>query len=229
MNAFDLRLAGELERAVTDLSAQADVIVLRGAGGNFSVGGDYKELGRLRVDGPAAVRRLLDAFAAACDAIAAAPVPVVAAVEGYALAGGFELLQSCDVVIVRDDARLGDYHVNSAMVPAGGGSVRLPRLVGRQRAMAHILTGEWITGAEAVAWGLAHRVADANEFESAVQQVAERLAGSDRSTLARVKALVHDGLALPLSEGLELERQAAVEHLTREDAMDRFGEWAARR
>jgi enoyl-CoA hydratase/carnithine racemase len=218
MNAITVELAGD-----------ARVLVIRGAGGNFSVGGDYKELARLRAGGAGAMRRLFAGFAGACAAIAAAPVPVVAAVEGYALAGGFELLQVCDVVIVRADAQLADNHVNFGMLPGGGGSQRLARIVGRQRAMAHILTGERISGTQAAAWGLAHRAVGADELEDAVQDVAQRLAGHGRATLARVKALVRDGLGMDLQDGLEMEARAVVDHLMREGAMSRFSERGARR
>jgi enoyl-CoA hydratase/carnithine racemase len=222
MNAITVALARALREAIVDLSDEARVVVIRGAGGNFSVGGDYKELTRLREDGRDAMRELFGAFAAACSAIATAPIPIVAAVEGYAVAGGFELLQVCDVVIVRDDAQLGDNHINFAMLPGGGGSQRLARIVGRQRAMAHILTGERITGAQAVAWGLAHRATSEDEFEATVDAVADELAGKDRLTLARAKALVNDGLSMALSAGLALESRAVLDHLSRDGAMDRF-------
>jgi enoyl-CoA hydratase/carnithine racemase len=228
LNAITVALARELEMAVVELAELARVIVLRGAGGNFCVGGDYKELARLRQQGREAMRELFDAFAGACTAIARVPVPVVAAVEGYALAGGFELVQVCDVVIVRDDAKLADHHINFGMVPGGGGSQRLPRLVGRQRAMAHILTGERITGAEAARWGLAHRAVGADEFEAAVRDVALRLIGNDRDAMARAKALVNDGLGVSLSAGLALEARAVLEQLSRDDAMDHFNARGAR-
>jgi enoyl-CoA hydratase/carnithine racemase len=229
INAVTIELAERLAAAVRELPAQADVIVLSGAGGNFSVGGDYRELLALRREGPAATRRLFDAFGDACRAIVEAPVPVVAAVEGYALAGGFELLQVCDVTIVRDDARLADNHVNFGMLPGGGGSQRLPRIVGRQRALGHILTGEQISGSEAAAWGLVYRAVDAAGFEQEVASVTRRLAGHDRETLARCKRLMLDGLSPSLQAGLGRETDAIVAHLQRDGAMDRFTERGERR
>jgi enoyl-CoA hydratase len=138
---------------------------------------------------------------------------VVAAVEGYAMAGGFELMQAGDIVIVRDDAKIADNHSNFGQVPGGGGSQRLPRLVGRQRALAHILTGGRLSGTEAVAWGLAYRSVPAERFDAAVDELAERLAGKSRAALARTKRLVYEGLRRPLAEGLALERQAVLDHL----------------
>jgi enoyl-CoA hydratase/carnithine racemase len=229
MNAVTVELAQQLERAVRELAPDVAAILVRGAGGNFSVGGDFKQLQALHAEGPDATRRLFEAFAAARDAIAAAPVPVVAAVEGSALAGGFELVQVCDVVVARDDAQLADNHVNFGMLPGGGGSQLLPRRVGRQRALSHILTGERISGTQAAAWGLAHRAVPAERFEAAVEDVLARLAARDRDTLSRAKALVNEGLELPLADALALEARAVSDHLARADALDRFTDRGARR
>lgn len=228
MNAVTIALCEQLEQALRALPEQADAIVLSGAGGNFCAGGDYHELRDLREQGPAAMRRLFDAFGGVCRAIEDAPVPVVAAVEGYATAGGFELLQVCDLAIVRSDAQLADNHVNFGMLPAGGGSQRLARIVGRQRALGHILTGERISGAEAAAWGLAYRAVEPDAFEREVTRIAQRLAARDRETLTRAKRLVLDGLGGPLDAGLARETDAVVAHLQRAGAMDRFTTRGAR-
>jgi enoyl-CoA hydratase/carnithine racemase len=212
-NAVTVELGRALRDALVDLAARSRVLVVRGAGGHFSAGGDFTEVSRLRAEGPDALRPLFENFGAACAVIGELDVPVVAAVEGYALAGGFELMQSCDVVVVRDDARIADNHLNFGQVPGGGSSQRLPRLVGPQRALAHILTGDRLSGRDAFAWGLAHRVASAEEFETVLDGVVDGLAGKDPAALARAKHLVRDGLELPLAEGLAMERAAVVEHL----------------
>lgn len=222
MNAVTVALATELEAALRAAPDSADVIVIRGAGGNFSAGGDFKELQRLQAEGPDAMRGLFEAFGRATGCIAELPVPVIAAVEGIAMAGGFELMQACDIVLVTDDAKLADNHANFAMVPGGGGSQRLPRLIGRQRALAHILTGERLRGADAVTLGLAYRAVPATELDAAVATLVARLLEQDRTALARTKELVYDGLALPLADGLALERRVVVEHLTSQDAMAAF-------
>ena len=159
MNAITVELARALETRCGSWRREVRVIVIRGAGGNFCAGGDFDEVQRLTADGEAGLAELFAAFAGACDAIGEVPVPVVAAVEGYAMAGGFELIQAVDVAIVREDAVLGDNHLRHGMVPGGGGSQRLPRIVGSQRALGHILCGDRISGREAVAWGLAYRAA----------------------------------------------------------------------
>jgi enoyl-CoA hydratase/carnithine racemase len=218
MNAITVELGRQLEAALTELAASVTVIVIRGAGGNFSVGGDFREVERLRARGPLALTPLFANFGRACSVIATLPVPVIAAVEGYAMAGGFELMQSCDIALVRADAKIADNHANFGQVPGGGGSQRLPRLAGRQRALGHILSGDRLSGADAVAWGLAYRSFSAEEFDNGVQTFAERLAGKDREALGKIKRLVHDGLRLPLEDGLALEMATVVEHITGESA-----------
>jgi enoyl-CoA hydratase/carnithine racemase len=212
-NAITLALAAGLRDALAGAAERADVIVIRGAGGHFCAGGDFHEVARLRAQGPEALRPLFETFIGACELIAELPVPVVAAVEGYAMAGGFELVQSVDIALVRDDAVLADNHANFGMIPGGGGSQRLPRLVGTPRALGHMLTGERLSGAEAAAWGLVHRSVPAAEFEAALAALVANLAGKDRSALARIKHLVRAGLRGPLADGLAMEVEATLAHL----------------
>ena len=213
LNAITVALAADLEAGLRHLAGRAAVIVVRGAGGHFSAGGDVGEVARLRAEGPAALAVLFERFGAALATIAALDVPVVAAVEGFAMAGGFELAQACDIVIVADDAVLADTHLKFGQIPGGGGSQRLPRLVGRQRAAAHILTGDRLSGAEAVEWGLAYRSVPAAELEAAARSLAERLASRSPAALARAKRLLVGGLELPLADGLAWERAEVVDHI----------------
>lgn len=214
-NAINVALGRQLELALRELAAEegVHVIVIRGAGGNFSVGGDFRELESLRARGPAALAPLFENFGRACAAIAELPVPVVAAVEGYAMAGGFELMQASDIALVRADAKLADNHANFGQVPGGGSSQRLPRLAGRQRALGHILSGERLSGAQAADWGLAYRSFPPGEFDAGVEEFARRIAAKDRDALAKIKRLIYDGLRMPLADGLAMERAAVVEHV----------------
>jgi enoyl-CoA hydratase/carnithine racemase len=213
-NAITTELARALEQALVDIAEDVNVIVIRGAGGNFSVGGDFKELERLRAQGEQAMHELFESFGRACAVIEQLPVPVIAAVEGYALAGGFELMQACDLAVACEESRIGDNHSNFSQVPGGGSSQRLPRLVGRQRALGLILTGDHLSGTEAVAWGLAYRAAPAAEFEATVTQLATWIAGKSREALSRAKRLVYGGLELALTDGLALEVKTVLEHLS---------------
>lgn len=213
LNAITVALAEGLEAAVRDLAPQVDVIVVRGAGGSFCVGGDVPELDRLRAEGREATASLFVAFRRALAAIADVPVPVVAAVEGHAVAGGFELVQAVDVAIVRDDARLADVHARFGQVPGGGSTQRLPRLLGRPRAMGLILTGETISGRQAAEWGLVYRSVPAEAFEQQVTALAERLSAGSPAALAASKRLVRAAGELSLQQGLDAELETVLDHL----------------
>lgn len=218
MNAITVALGEQLEIALRTLAPTVRVIVLRGAGGNFSVGGDFHELQRLRGQGRDAMSELFANFGRACSTIAELDVPVIAAVEGYAMAGGFELMQAADIALVHEKATLADTHSNHGMVPGGGSTQRLPRLVGRQRALAHILTGDRLSADQAVAWGLAYCALPADTFDAEVDTFAAALADKDPAALARSKRLVYEGLRSPLEQGLVMELHTVLDHLGEESS-----------
>ncbi len=214
-NAVTTALAAGLRRAIADVGHRPDVrvIVLSGAGGHFCSGGDFDEVTALSARGVDALRGLFDEFGEACAAIGDVPVPVIAAVAGDAMAGGFELLQASDIVLVSVSARISDNHIRFGMIPGGGGSQRLPRLVGTQRALGHMLSGDRIDGAQAVAWGLAYEMYADDEFADRTEQFARRIASFDPVAVGRIKQLVRSGLTGPLDEGLAAETDAVVDHI----------------
>ena len=217
LNAVNIELALGLQQALLTLGSDAaiKVILIRGAAGNFCAGGDFAEVERLRGGGPVALSSLFEVFRAACDAITVAEVPVVAAVEGVAAAGGFELLQAADIVLVSDDARIADNHIRFGMIPGGGSTQRLPRLVGAQQAMGLLLSGDRLSGTDAVRLGLAYRSFAPPEFDEAVERFAATMAGRERSALVTIKRLVVSGLQTSLDSGLDEELVAVVDHISR--------------
>jgi enoyl-CoA hydratase/carnithine racemase len=229
MNAITVDLARALEQTILDVGASPDVnaIVVRGAGGNLCAGGDVDEVQRLRSKGREALRELFTSFRCACDAIARVDVPVVVAVEGVAMAGGFELMQAADIVLVSDDARIADNHINFGMIPGGGSTQRLPRLVGRQAALGLMLSGDLMSGLDAVQRGLAYRSFPQAEFDDAVERFVERLAQRQRSAVSTIKRLVHSGLQNSLAAGLDDEIAAVVAHINATD-LAAFGQLGAR-
>ncbi|MHA7664813.1 enoyl-CoA hydratase/isomerase family protein [Mycolicibacterium sp. HS_4_1] len=216
MNAINVDLATALEAAIELLGDRQDVnvIVIRGAERNFCAGGDFDEVQRLRAEGPDELRTLFTAFKAACAAIGRAEVPVVAAVEGVAMAGGFELMQAADIVLVADEARISDNHVNFGMIPGGGSTARLPRIVGRQQALGLLLSGDRLSGLDAAAIGLAYRSFPAQTFDESVETFVRRLAGRDRSALASIKTLVGDGLNKDFDRANSDETDAVVQRIS---------------
>ncbi|MFT4263836.1 MAG: enoyl-CoA hydratase/isomerase family protein [Nocardioides sp.] len=216
LNAITVQLGTELEAALRGLGAdpEVNVIAIRGAGGSFCAGGDFHEVERLRADGPAGLSPLFEHFAAACRAIAEIPVPVVAVVEGAAAAGGFELMQAADIVLVHDEARIADNHIRFGQVPGGGSTQRLPRLVGRQQALGLLLSGDRISGAEAHRLGLAYRSWPDAAFDTEVEAFLGTLAGRRRDAAVGIKHLVYAGLESDLGTGLGLELDAVVAHIS---------------
>ncbi|WP_179467920.1 enoyl-CoA hydratase/isomerase family protein [Mycolicibacterium vinylchloridicum] len=222
MNAINTGLARALREAIESLGAEpaVNVIVIRGSGGNFCAGGDFEEVERLRAQGPVALAELFAAFRAACDAIAGVEIPVIAAVEGSAAAGGFELMQAVDIVLVSETAKIADNHVNYGMVPGGGGTARLPRIIGRQQALGVLLSGDRLSGLDAVRLGLAYRAFPQDEFDDGVARFATRLADRRRDAVITIKRLVAVGIDDGLRAGLDAEMDAVVRHIAGDAGSD---------
>lgn len=222
-NAVSLGLARALAAGVVELAPKVEVIVVRGAGGTFCAGGDVAEVDRLRAAGRAALAELFVTFRSATAAIAAAQVPVVAVVEGHAVAGGFELAQACDVVVAAEAATVADIHAKFGQMPGGGGSQLLPRLVGRARAGALILTGDSLTARQAQEWGLVYAVFPDAELDAGVADLVRRLTRGSRTARAATKRLIRDGLEQPLAVGMDAELDAVLDHILGTGG-DRYGD-----
>jgi len=156
-------------------------------------------------------------------------VPVIAGVHGLALAGGLELVLVADLVVADEAARLGDQHANFGLVAGGGGSQRLPRLIGARRAKELMLLGGWLGAAEALAWGLVNRVAPAGTVTAVVEEIAASLAAGSASANRTVKALVNRAFDAELGEGLALERRLVALHMRSADAAEGLRAFAEKR
>ena len=227
-NALDGETVAELEAAITELGHACRVLLISGAGEHFCAGADLRHVLGLRED-PAAMGEFIASITRALDASERSPAPVIAAVHGFCLAGGFEIVQACDLVLVADTAVIGDQHANFGLLPGGGGSQRLPRLVGRQRALGLLLTGERLTGQQAVDWGLALRCVPAVRLAAEADALARRLASLSRPGLARMKRLVARGLELPFAEAMALETEVFMEHISDPDVAEGLSAFGERR
>jgi enoyl-CoA hydratase/carnithine racemase len=216
MNAITVELGAQLHAALEELGADSavSVIAIRGAGGNFCAGGDFTEVERLRADGSVGLAPLFENFGRACEAVRGLPVPVVAVVEGCAMAGGFELMLAADIALVHNGAKLADNHTNFGQIPGGGSTQRLARLIGRSRSLGLILTGDRIAGSQAAEWGLAYRSFAAEEFEAGVAAFLDTLAAKSRDAAREIKRLVYDGAELDLAQGLALERRSVIDYIS---------------
>src|SRR5439155_19066929 len=159
-----------------------------------------------------------DRFRRALDGLAAIPRVVIAAVGGYALGGGCELALACDLRVAAENARLGQPEILLGIIPGGGGTQRLARLVGVSRAKALILTGRQVGAEEALRIGLVDRVVPADKLLDESMALARSLARGPLQAHALAKRAIDDGLDLPLAAGLDLERDLFVEVFRTDDA-----------
>jgi enoyl-CoA hydratase len=145
------------------------------------------------------------------EAVADCPVPVVARVNGHALGGGCELAQACDVRYAREDAKLGQPEVGLGIMPGGGGTQRLPRLVGLGRAMELVLTGELLDGTEAAEVGLVDEALPAADLDDAVYDLATSVAAQPPVAVRHATEALRASQRLDLDAGLDHERELFVE------------------
>ncbi len=201
-------IAGTFEALATDASVQ--VIILTGAGRAFTVGLDLKELGGEK---PA------DATASSVDlshAIAGVGKPVIGAVNGYAITGGFELALMCDFLIASTGARFADTHARVGVVPGWGLSQRLPRLIGINRAKELSLTGNFLDADTAERWGLVNRVVEPEALLEAFLALARDIVSTDPATRGEIRRIMDEGWHATLNTGLEIELAANAAHGRRE-------------
>jgi enoyl-CoA hydratase/carnithine racemase len=219
MNAISPELLVELDEACATIERDPDLkaVALTGAGRAFCAGADLKVVEEL-APFPEPWRVFMSAWHRVFDRIERLPVPVVAGVHGVALAGGLELLLVCDLVVMDENARLGDQHANFALVAGGGGSQRLPRLIGARRAKELMLLGGWLSAPQALEWGLANRVAPNGTVEAVTLALANELAQKSGAASRAVKRLVDRGRDVDLRSGLELEKRVVAEHMRSDDA-----------
>ena len=209
MNALSLELRQALTQAFRDLAQDAAVrvVILTGAGRAFCAGLDLEELGS-RGSQP------LGAFTDAdmMTAIRGFPGPVIGAVNGFAITGGFELALACDLLIASSEARFADTHARVGILPGWGLSQKLPRLIGIGRAKELAFTGNFIGAEQALAWGLVNRVVAPAELLATCRQLAADMLSCDAVSLRGYKQLIDAGFATTFQAGLRLEARASRDH-----------------
>ena len=204
-NALDLVMRRELVAALDEVEADAAarVLILTGAAGHFSAGGDVKSM-----QGPqtaAQGRERVSALNRLVMRLVEFPRPVIAMVDGFAVGAGCNLALCCDFIVASDRARFGEVFAKIGLVPDGGGSWLLPRLVGLARAKELIFTADIIDAAEAARIGLVNRVVPAAELASVTRALAERLAQGPARAIAMAKHMVNRAASSDLREALDVE------------------------
>jgi enoyl-CoA hydratase/carnithine racemase len=221
VNALSTALLQELEHELERLDDDASVraIVIRGGGERaFVAGADIKEFPALReasqVGGSARGIQRLGAHMDAAD------TPFVAAIWGFCLGGGLELAMCCDIRVAAEDAQLGQPEIKLGLIPGGGGTQRLPRLVGLGRAMLLNLTGDPIDGKTAYQWGLVERVLPRDEVLDTALAIARTIAERSPHSVAVLRELARTCRDLPLEEGLRREAEGFRRCLASEDGLE---------
>lgn len=225
LNALDERSVAEIRSAVGQ--AGTDVLVVAAKGSHFCAGGDLTSIGPL-AESRERYAAFLDEWHGMLDDLETHPAPVIAAVQGDAMAGGLELLLACDLVVLDPRARLSDLHVRAGFYPAGGSTLRLPHIVGRRVALWMLLTGEAVDAERALQIGLATEVVEEGMALERASQLARRLASNPPALNGRIKAVVSRSLAEGIAATSAFDRHAALDHMTSPTARAQIRAFLAR-
>jgi enoyl-CoA hydratase len=204
LNALNSALLAELGEAVERFDADADIgcMVITGSDKAFAAGADIKEM---------ADKTFIEAFlgnlAATWDRVAHVRKPVIAAVAGFALGGGCELALECDIVIAADNAKFGQPEIKLGIIPGIGGTQRLPRAVGKAKAMDLILTGRMMDAQEAERCGLVARIVPLASLLDETLKLADTIAGMSLPAVLAAKEAVNRAFETSLAEGVRFERR----------------------
>jgi enoyl-CoA hydratase/carnithine racemase len=214
INALSSELLRQLEAAALALTDDPPgAVVVTGGDRLFAAGADISEFG-----GPEDARTIGGGFLRALNAVAAIPRCVIAAVSGFALGGGCELAVACDLRIASERAKFGQPEVLLGIIPGGGGTQRLARLVGPSLAKELILTGRQVGAEEALRIGLVNEVVAPDELHDRAYALAAELAAGAVVAQSLAKRAIDQGLETTLADGLALEQDLFVETFATEDA-----------
>ena len=204
LNALNGALLAELGDAVDQFDADANIgcMVITGSDKAFAAGADIKEMADKTF-----IEAFLDNLAATWDRVAHARKPVIAAVAGFALGGGCELALQCDIVIAADNAKFGQPEIKLGIIPGIGGTQRLPRAIGKAKAMDLILTGRMMDAQEAERCGLVARIVPLASLLDEALKAAETIAGMSLPAVLAAKEAVNRAFETSLAEGVRFERR----------------------
>lgn len=203
-NALNRTMIREIVEAMErfDQDEAITVIVLNGEGKSFSAGADIDEM----VDATPISMELLDPFAD-WDRISRLHKPLIAAVHGFVLGGGFELALACDLIYATPETQFGFPEVGLGVMPGAGGTQRLTKRIGRTRSLEWLWTGDRMPASEAERLGIINRIVEADQLEASVLKVAERIAAQPVMSVRLIKDAVDKAGDLSLQDGMDHERR----------------------
>jgi enoyl-CoA hydratase/carnithine racemase len=215
LNSIDSAMLDQLEAALTTVEADptVKVVVLSGAGRAFCTGADLKGVKELLTEDRAGYIRYLYRLTDVFRKVETLPLPTIARIHGYVLAGGLELTLCCDMAIAADDAQIGDQHANVGLIAGAGGIPRLVRRIGKQAALEMLYSGARVDGVEAARRGIVLRSAPSGELDSVVAELTDTLVHKSRAGLGYTKRVALAGEDVPLVTGLNEERAGLLEFI----------------
>ncbi len=233
LNSISPAMIDDLNAALDGLEDRPLLCALSitGSGRAFCAGADLKAAKERMagMDAAAVNSGFLDDLRRLLLRIEAFPAPVIAAVNGLALAGGLELLLACDLVVAVESTKLGDAHANYGLLPGGGSSVRLPRKIGPTRAKQLIFTGDFLPARQMMDWGLVNQVVPDDGLAGALEALVGTLAARSPIGLRRMKRMVDDGLEQSLGAALRYELSLNAQHAASHDRIEGLAAFAEKR
>jgi enoyl-CoA hydratase len=207
-NALDMKTRAELREALMDSEKDQNirVIIITGANGIFSSGADLRDFAEL---GHVEMREWLREYGinTITEIIMKMSKPVIALVDGSCFGGGLEIAMACDLIIATDRARFGQLEIRVGLIPGGGGTQRLPRLIGLHKAKEYIFTGNIIDAMEAEKIGLVNKVVSVDKLNNVVNEIIKRIVDKSPILIKLAKEAINATIELPLSAGLAYERE----------------------
>lgn len=221
LNAVGKHGMVELRQAFSDLRDRKEtrVIVFSGKGRAFCAGADLTAKPDPDAE-PSDDPTFLDLATAMEEVLLSIKKPILAAVNGIACGGGLEMAMMCDFIIACRSAKIGDAHANFGLMPGGGASVRLPRIVGVNRARYMMYTGDLFTAEEMAKAGLVTVLAEDDALERDTQAIAEKIAAKSPLGIARMKTLINDGMDIPAAHAIRMEKLMVQNHFHSFDAAE---------
>lgn len=207
MNALSRELRGDFVEVFSECTADPGirVVILTGNGKAFCAGFDLKELGAGNAKSTAD-----EADNVIADAMQDFAGPIIGAINGHCITGGFEMALACDILIASENARFADTHARVGMVPGWGLSQKLPRLIGLSRAREMAFTGAPVFAQQAYEWGLVNHVVAQEELLPTARRIAGDICTSVPQVLEQYQALINEGYSLPLDDALAMEHERAM-------------------
>ena len=215
MNALNNQTRAEFASAIDEVAADDEikVLILTGNGKAFVAGSDIKEFNKTTPYAAHNIMRL-------GEMVEKLEKPVIAAVNGFCLGGGCEIAMGCDIIIASEKAKFGQTEINIGIIPGGGGTQRLPRLIGVCRAKELIFTGDIIRAEEADRLGLVNRVVPMDELMPAAKELAKKIAVKSAAALKLAKTAINRGMQTSLESGLKYEYELYSLSLSLEDKQE---------